>query len=80
MPTLTLKKVPEGLYRRLKERAATHRRSLNGEAIVCLEEVLEHKPFEPQSWLREVQTLRRRTAPLFVTDEDLRKAREHGRP
>lgn len=41
MPTtLTLKNIPDEVYERLKASAATHRRSLNSEAIVCLESVL----------------------------------------
>lgn len=41
MPTnLTLKNVPDEVYERLKASAETHRRSLNSEAIVCLETVL----------------------------------------
>ena len=37
MATLTLKNVPEKLHKRLKESAAQHRRSINSEAICCLE-------------------------------------------
>ena len=41
MPTtLTLKSIPDDVYERLKASAETHRRSLNSEAIVCLESVL----------------------------------------
>lgn len=41
MPTtLTLKNIPDEVYDRLKASAETHRRSLNSEAIVCLESVL----------------------------------------
>jgi antitoxin FitA len=41
MPTtLTLKNVPDDVYKRLKAAAETHRRSLNSQAIVCLESVL----------------------------------------
>ena len=41
MPTtLTLKNIPDEVYQRLKAAAETHRRSLNSEAIVCLESVL----------------------------------------
>jgi plasmid stability protein len=41
MPTtLTLKNIPDDVYQRLKASAQTHRRSLNSEAIVCLESVL----------------------------------------
>lgn len=38
--TLTLKNIPENVYTRLKLSAEVHRRSLNSEAIVCLEAVL----------------------------------------
>lgn len=41
MPTtLTLKNIPDEVYERLKSSAEAHRRSLNSEAIVCLESVL----------------------------------------
>jgi antitoxin FitA len=35
MPTLTIKGLPHPLYRRLKRQAEAHRRSLNGEIIMC---------------------------------------------
>jgi len=41
MPTnLTLKNIPDEVYNRLKIAAGMHRRSLNSEAIVCLEAAL----------------------------------------
>ena len=41
MPTtLTLKNIPDDVYDRLKASAEAHRRSMNSEAIVCLESVL----------------------------------------
>jgi plasmid stability protein len=41
MPTtLTLKNIPDEVYERLKASAEMHRRSMNSEAIVCLESVL----------------------------------------
>ena len=41
MPTTpTLKNIPDEVYERLKTAAQAHRRSLNSEAIVCLETVL----------------------------------------
>lgn len=38
--TLTLKNIPDDVYDRLKLSAEAHRRSMNSEVIVCLEEVL----------------------------------------
>lgn len=41
MPTtLTLKNIPDEVYERLKLSAEAHRRSMNSEAIVCLEAAL----------------------------------------
>jgi antitoxin FitA len=41
VPTaLTLKNIPDDVYDRLKLSANAHRRSMNSEAIVCLETVL----------------------------------------
>jgi plasmid stability protein len=41
MPTtLTLKSIPDEVCEKLKASAHAHRRSLNSEAIVCLETVL----------------------------------------
>ncbi len=58
MPTsLTLKNIPDALYERLKASAQVHRRSLNFEAIVCLEEVLLSARVEPAERLARAQAL-----------------------
>src|SRR4029079_15933559 len=80
MATLTLKQVPDDLYRKLKERAVTHRRSLNNEAIHCLEQVFQEQRPTPQEWLEAARTLRRQTPDLFLTEETLQKAKDAGRP
>lgn len=38
--TLTLKNIPDFVYQQLKAAAVLHRRSMNSEAIVCLEQAL----------------------------------------
>lgn len=40
LASLTLKNAPDEVYARLKAAAQMHRRSLNSQAIVCLETVL----------------------------------------
>jgi len=44
MNTLVLRKVPDALYRRLKDVAAAHRCSMNQEAILALEAGLPESP------------------------------------
>lgn len=59
MPTsLTLKSIPDELYERLKASAEAHRRSLNSEAIVCLETVLLPGKISPTERLRRARALR----------------------
>ncbi len=59
MPTtLTLKNIPDEVYERLKASAETHRRSLNSEAIVCLESVLAPGRMPPSERLTRARALR----------------------
>ncbi|MDR1969677.1 MAG: Arc family DNA-binding protein [Burkholderiaceae bacterium] len=56
--TLTLKNIPDEVYERLKASAQTHRRSLNSEAIVCLESVLLLKHMTASDRLARARALR----------------------
>lgn len=56
--TLTLKNIPDEVYERLKASAQTHRRSLNSEAIVCLESVLLPGRADPGERLARARALR----------------------
>jgi plasmid stability protein len=56
--TLTLKSIPDEIYERLKASAQTHRRSLNSEAIVCLETVLLPGRMAPAERLARARALR----------------------
>lgn len=59
MPTtLTLKNIPEEVYERLKASAEEHRRSLNSEAIVCLESALLPGRIEPAERIARARALR----------------------
>lgn len=79
MATMTIKKLPDVLYARLKASAERHRRSINAEAIVCLQRGLGVAP-EPDDILREVRSIRERARDLYVTDADMAVARRRGRP
>ena len=79
MPTLTIKKLPARLHTRLKRQAAAHRRSLNSEAIECLEKGLVSPPTDPEEFLAHIRAFRERNRRIFVTEKDLRKAKNWGR-
>jgi antitoxin FitA len=79
MPTLTIKGMPDPLYLRLKERAAAHRRSLNSEILVALEQVVAATPGDPQALLARVDALRSKLRVSPLTDARLRSAKSQGR-
>lgn len=79
MATLTIKNLPDELYESLKERAALARRSINSEAIICLEQVLLGKELDEARLADELRVLRERS-PLYLTDAEVRRAIDEGRP
>lgn len=79
MPTLTIKGLPDPLYRRLKQQAEAHRRSLNGEIITCLERALAGGPIDPADWLAEAIAFRERLRLTPLSPRQLRAARQAGR-
>ena len=80
MPTsLTLKNIPDALYERLKAAAELHRRSLNSEAIVCLESVLLPNRVAPSERVARARALRAGLPQGRFTAEDIDAAKRAGR-
>lgn len=79
MPTLTIKGLPDPIYERLKAQANAHRRSLNGEIIMCLERAVGATRFDPVAWLADARAFREGLSIEPLTDRDLRAARQTGR-
>lgn len=80
MPTLTIKSIPDALYRQLKDRAAEHRRSLNSEVIVCLERAIAGSVPDASATLAKADALRARLRVPRLTEARLRAAKAAGRP
>lgn len=55
---LTLKNIPDAVYAKLKIAAEAHRRSMNSEAIVCLEAALLPARMAPSERLARARELR----------------------
>jgi len=79
LPTLTIKGIPQALYRRLKQRAEVHRRSLNREIIVSLEQATNLPTIDPETWLAEADLLRARLDLPPLTEARLRRTKAVGR-
>ncbi len=79
MPTtLTLKNIPDEVYGRLKTAAQAHRRSLNSEAIVCLETVLIPTKMTSSDRLARARQLRAGLGTQFDV-RDIDALKEQGR-
>jgi plasmid stability protein len=80
MPTtLTLKNIPDDLYERLKAAASVHRRSLNGEAIVCLERALGTAKISVEERLARIARLHEELSGIEFRDEDIDAFKREGR-
>jgi plasmid stability protein len=80
MPTtLTLKNIPDAVYARLKASAELHRRSMNSEAIVCLEAVLVPTRVAPAERLARARELRAALKPAEFLPRDIDALKREGR-
>ena len=81
MPTtLTLKNIPDEVYERLKRSAATHRRSVNSEALLCLETVLLPAKVAPAERLARARVLRGALPTGKFRARDVDVFKREGRP
>lgn len=81
MPTnLTLKNIPDEVYERLKASAGSHRRSLNSEAIVCLEAVLIPGSVAVGERLAKARALRAALPQAAFRAKDIDTFKRQGRP
>lgn len=79
MATLTIKSMPDKLYQALKQNAQQHRRSINSEALVCLERSLAQPIQDPEKVLEDIRVLRQNTARYMVTAKEIQVAKNKGR-
>jgi plasmid stability protein len=80
MRTLTIKNIPDELYEQLKQRAAANRRSINSEVIVLIERAVGAPRFSPEAILEQANRLREKTAGYMISEEEMRRDKERGRP
>ena len=81
MPSnITLKNVPDEVHMRLREAAQAHHRSVNSQAIVCLEQVLlPHKASRDEA-LQQLRAFRATLPFIDITNEEMNELKNVGRP
>lgn len=77
--TLTLKNIPDAVYQRLKASAEFHRRSMNSQAIVCLESALLSTRLSPAEQLERARVIRAELSPAHFSATDIDTAKRKGR-
>jgi len=78
--SLTLKNLPDELHARLRAAARRHRRSLNSEAIVCLEAGLGAPAQSVDEELAEIRALRQSLGPHIFDPQQIDAFKREGRP
>ena len=76
---LTLKNIPDAVYERLKNSAQAHRRSLNSEAMVCLETVFFSLRIAPTERLARARELRASLPKAKFRAKDIDAFKHEGR-
>ena len=82
MAAINIKNIPDHIHRKLKLRAATNHRSLNGEIIHILAEALAAEPparLDPEGTLRRLRELKKHFKG-GLTMEEIQDAIDEGRP
>jgi plasmid stability protein len=78
MITITIKGLSKEAHRALKQRALTHGRSLNTEAIAVLESSVRSTPVEAEEIIQRARQFRN-SLKFKVTAADLKRFKEEGR-
>ena len=79
MPSITVKNIPESIYKKLKQQAEAHHRSMNSEIIACLERTVEPKRVSSDEILRQARLMRRKVKGS-LSSEEIQDAIDQGRP
>jgi plasmid stability protein len=79
MATVTVKNIPDELYKRLKSVAEINRRSINSELIVCIEHAVTSHRINPEKVLETARLLRKLTADHPISDEEFNQSKAEGR-
>lgn len=77
--SITLKNIPDPIYRRIKLAAKRHHRSMNNEIIACLEQALAPRPVDIEARLEQAGRLRDRYAGPALELQDISRAIERDR-
>ena len=80
MVAITVKNIPAPLYERVKARAKANHRSINNELITILEQSVMLQPINVAETLERTRRIRELTASYGLTDAEITRLKNEGRP
>ena len=80
MATLTIRNVPAELYEALAKQAKRRRRSINSEAIFQLQSSFAQREMDVETDLEEIRKFREKLKDVFVSEEEIQREKQRGRP
>ncbi|MBS1485995.1 MAG: Arc family DNA-binding protein [Bacteroidetes bacterium] len=79
MASVTIKNLPDSLYKKLKVRAKNNHRSINGEIVNVLTRELNEGGFDVNEFLKSAEKIRNKIK-IPLTDDELIAIKNEGRP
>ena len=79
MATITVKNIPDDLYKKLKENASINRRSINREVIYCIENTVKSRKIDTDEFITQIDNFYRDKNIPLLTDTTLKEFKERGR-
>jgi len=79
MPSITVKNIPDSIYKKLKQQAEAQHRSMNSEIIACLERTVEPNRISSDEILRQARIMRKKVKGSLSATE-IQGAIDQGRP
>lgn len=80
MATITLKNIPDPTYKKLKQLAAEHHRSINSEVIHMIEKATKSTKIDPNQHFIAARKLREKTRQHIISNTLLNEMKIEGRP
>ena len=79
MPDVKIENIPDDLYGFLKIKANLNKRSIESEALACLEQALLPNKLLPE-WLSQIEQLRAAIMPNQIAAQNIDQEIDKGRP
>jgi plasmid stability protein len=78
MPNLTIKNIPDNVYKKLKLKAERNKRSLNSEILTCLEAAVEYKKIDSEELIKKARS-GKSSIDYIIKDEEIISLKQSGR-